>query len=264
MEIPKHPLELLVRNLELRSRLSPQDRKAILDLPYTLRSLEASTYTIREADPPTSCGVLVSGFAYRQKLTGEGARQIVALHIPGDALDFQNLFLDVSDHSVQMLTRGEVAFVDRGAIQKLARSNAGIGHAILVKILVEASIFREWVLNVGRREARARMAHVLCEFAVRLEAESLAGEYRYELPMTQEQLADAVGLTPVHVNRTLKALEREGLISREKRNLRIPDWRALREAGDFNQRYLHLEPQSSGDLKAGEVSRSMHTTNARG
>jgi CRP-like cAMP-binding protein len=246
MNIPLHPLELMVRNLELRSKLSPQDRKAVLDLPYTLRTLEAGTYTIREAEPPTVCGVLVSGFAYRQKLTGEGARQIVAIHIPGDALDFQNLFLDVSDHSVQMLTRGEVAFVDRTEIQNLARLNAGVGHAILVKILVEASIFREWVLNVGRREARTRMAHVLCEFAVRLEVEGLAHEHAYELPMTQEQLADALGLTPVHVNRTLKALEREGLITRNKRHVSFPDWRRLREAGDFNQRYLHLEPQLAG------------------
>ncbi len=242
----RHPLELMLRNLELRSPLEAQDRQALLDLPYTLKTLEPSTYTIRESDPPTTCGVLVSGFAYRQKLTGDGARQIVAVHIPGNGLDFQNLFLDVSDHSVQMLTRGEVAFVNRRDLQDLARSRAAIGHAILVKILVEASIFREWVLNVGRRESRARLAHVLCELGVRLDAEGLSDEYGYELPMTQEQLADALGLTPVHVNRTLKALESEGLITRNKRMISFPDWQRMRSAGDFNQRYLHLEPQHSG------------------
>lgn len=247
MTIARHPLELLLRNLELRSPLTADDRRAVLDLPYTLRTLESSTYTIREADPPTNCAILVSGFAYRQKLTGEGARQIVAIHIPGDALDFQNLFLDVSDHSIQMLTRGEVAFVPRGELQKLARSRASIGHAILVKILVEASIFREWVLNVGRREARTSMAHVLCELAVRLQAEGLADEYAYELPMTQEQLADVLGLTAVHVNRTLKALEAEGLITRNKRVVSFPNWEKMRKVGDFNQRYLHLEPQQSGE-----------------
>jgi CRP-like cAMP-binding protein len=238
----------MLRNLELRSKLSAEDRQAILSLPYKVRTLEPSTYIIREADPPTSCGVLVSGFAYRQKLTGDGSRQIVALHIPGDSVDFQNLFLDVADHSVQMLTRGEVAFINRNDLQDLARSRTGIGHAILVKLLVEASVFREWVLNVGRRDARVAMAHLLCEFAVRLEAEGLAEEYRYELPMTQEQLADALGLTPVHVNRTLKALEAEGLITRNKRMVSFPNWQKLREAGDFNQRYLHLEPQTSGQV----------------
>lgn len=246
MNHSRHPLELLVRNLELRSSLSPEDRKAVLELPCTLRTLEPQSYTVREADAPTSCGVLISGFAYRQKLTGDGSRQIVALLIPGDAIDFQSLFLDVADHSVQMLTRGEVAFVSRSDLQDLARSRAGVGHAILVKILVEASIAREWVLNLGRREARVRMAHLLCEVAVRLEAHDLTDEYSYELPMTQEQLADALGLTPVHVNRTLKALDKDGLITRNKRIVGFPDWWRLREAADFNQRYLHLEPQLSG------------------
>ncbi len=246
MNSHKQPLEIFLRNLELRAPLPAEDRRAVLDLPHTVRTLEAGTYTIREADAPTGCAVLLSGFAYRQKLTGDGARQIVALHTPGDALDFQNLFLDISDHSVQMLTRGEVAFVPRAEIQDLARSRAAIGHAVLVKILVEASIFREWVLNVGRRDARTRVAHLLCELAVRLESEGLVDQYGYELPMTQEQLADAVGLTPIHVNRTLKALDAEGLITRTKRNIGFPDWERMRHVGDFNQRYLHLEPQKSG------------------
>ena len=246
MTASQHPLELLVRNLELRSPLPPKDREAVLNLPYTLRTLEAATYTIREADTPEHCAILISGFAYRQKLTGDGSRQIVALHIPGDALDFQNLFLDVSDHSLQMLTRAEVAFVTMRDLQVLARARPAVGHAILVKILVEASIFREWVLNVGRRDSKTRVAHLLCELGVRLDAEGLAEDYGYELPMTQEQLADAVGLTPVHVNRTLKALEAEGLIVRSKKSISFPDWKRLRSVGDFNQRYLHLEPQHSG------------------
>ncbi|TMJ16368.1 MAG: Crp/Fnr family transcriptional regulator [Alphaproteobacteria bacterium] len=242
----RDPLHLLIRKLELQSPLSEDDRAAIRDLPYTLKSVEPGTYAIREGDPPTQCAVLLSGFAYRQKLAGDGGRQIVALHIPGEAMDFQNLFLDVADHSVQMLTRGELAVIPRHAIQELARSRSGIGHAVLVSLLVEASIFREWVLNIGRRDARTRLAHLLCEFAIRLETQGLADDYGYQLPMTQEQLADAVGLTPVHVNRTLKLLESEGLIVRDKRHVRFPDWRRMREIGDFNQRYLHLEPQQAG------------------
>ena len=241
-----HALELLLRKLETHSALTEEDREAIRSLPFSLKTLEAQTYTIREGDAPTQCGVLVSGFAFRQKLTGDGTRQIVALHIPGEALDFQSLFLDVADHNVQTLTRAEVAFIPRQELQELARSRAAIGHAILVTILVEASIFREWVLNVGRRDSRTRTAHLLCEFAMRLEAQGLTQDYGYNLPMTQEQLADALGLTPVHVNRTLKALEADGLISRTGRQVSFPDWKRLRDAGDFNQRYLHLEPQAAG------------------
>jgi CRP-like cAMP-binding protein len=211
-----------------------------------MRTLEPHAYIIREGDPPAQCAVLVTGFAYRQKLTGDGARQIVSLHIPGDPLDFQNLFLDESDHNVQTLTRADVAFIPRDDLQRLARSRAAVGHAMLVSTLVESSIFREWVLNVGRRDARARLAHLLCEFATRLESQGLADHYGYELPMTQEQLGDCTGLTPVHVNRTLKALEAEGLISRSKRRVTFPDWERLRAAADFSQRYLHLNPQRAG------------------
>jgi CRP-like cAMP-binding protein len=115
-----------------------------------------------------------------------------------------------------------------------------------VTILVEASIFREWVLNLGRRDSRTRLAHLLCEFAIRLEAQGLADENGYELPMTQEQLADALGLTSVHVNRTIMALEAEGFIHRDRRRMRFPNWRRMRDVADFNQRYLHLQPQTSG------------------
>ena len=240
--MPQNPLHRLLQTLEKHSPLSDDDRNAILGLTCTVRTVEPATYTVREGDPPDFCAILISGFAYRQKITGDGARQIIAIHIPGEALDFQNLFLKVADHSVQMLTRGDVAFIPSKELRALARSNAAIGYAILINILIDASIFREWVLNVGRRDSRTRVAHVLCEFAVRLESEGLADE-GYELPMTQEQLADAVGLTPVHVNRVLKSLEADGLISRKKRNISFPDWKRMRDVGDFNQRYLHLHEQ---------------------
>ena len=107
------PLHMLLRRLELIVELAEADRQAILALPHRTRLVEASTYLTREGDLPTVCGVLGSGFAYRQKLTGDGVRQIVALHIPGDALDLQHLFLDVADHSVQMLTRGHIALIPR-------------------------------------------------------------------------------------------------------------------------------------------------------
>ena len=239
---PLHPLDLLVRTLGLHAPLGAAERRALRALPCTVRMLEAQSHILREGDPPSVCAVLISGFAYRQKSTSDGARQIVSIHMPGDPLDLQNMFLAVADHSVQTLTRAEVAFIPRSDFEQLARTDAAIGYACLMNVLVEASISREWVLNVGRRNSRARMAHLLCEFAVRLEAHGLADQYGYDLPMTQELIADATGLTSVHVNRTLKGLESEGLIVRNKRKVSIPDWEALRDVGDFNLRYLHLEP----------------------
>jgi CRP-like cAMP-binding protein len=241
----QNPLRLLVRKLATHSPLDEDDREALLALPYTMKTFEPQGYIIREGDAPILTGVLISGFAFRQKLTGDGSRQIVALQVPGDPLDFQNLYLDESDHNVQALTRAEIAVIVRAEVQELARARPSISRAISVLALIESSIFREWILNVGRRAASARVAHVLCELAVRLEAQGLADRYGYQLPMTQEQLADVVGLTPVHVNRTLKALEAGGLLKRDKRRVSFPDWQALREVGDFNQRYLHIEVQKA-------------------
>ncbi len=239
------PLALLVRKLSRHVPLEPEDRAALLALPATLRTLDPSTYLLREGDPPQYCAVLASGFAYRQKLTGEGARQIVSLHIPGEALDLQSLYLDVADHNIQTLTRAEVALVPRAAMRDLVQTRPAIAHAVMVEILVEGSISREWTLNIGRRDAQTRLAHLLCEVAVRLDAQGLSGGEGYELPMTQEQLGDALGLTAVHVNRTLKALEAQGLIVRNRRHVGIPQWTPLRDVGDFTSRYLHFGRQPS-------------------
>lgn len=235
--ILSRPLE----KLELRARLSAADCKAFLALPNTLRTLEPASYVIREGDPPQHCSILISGFAYRQKITADGARQIISLHIPGDMLDLQNLYLKVSDHNVQTLTRAEVVFIQRGDLQRLASAHPAIERAFFIDALIDSSIFREWVVNVGRRNARARVAHVLCEMARRLDAIGMVKDNGYELPITQEQLGDAVGMTAVHVNRTLRGLEEEGLLERSKRNVKFLDWERLRDAADFNERYLHLE-----------------------
>ncbi|HUE80241.1 MAG TPA: Crp/Fnr family transcriptional regulator [Sphingomicrobium sp.] len=242
-----HPLQILLDVLEMRSPLTADDRRAILSLPYTMKSLAPGSYAVREGEPPTGCGVLVSGFAFRQKLTGDGGRQILSIHIPGEALDFQNIFLNVADHSVQMLSRGHVASILRADIQRVAQSSVSIAHAILVNILVDASIFREWILNIGRRDAKSRLAHVLCELAVRLNAHGLTDDMGYHLPMTQAELADALGLTPVHLNRVIRSLEVDGLINRSKRDISFPDWERMCDIADFNDRYLHLAVQKSSE-----------------
>lgn len=235
-----HPLHALIHRLDRNHAMTREDREALYALPYKLRWFEPAAYTVREGEKPRTCGVLVSGFAFGQKTSGEGARQIISIHIPGEALDFQNLFLEVSDHNVQMLARAELAEIPIAAFQRVALERPNVARAIHVTTLIEASMLREWVLNVGRRDSRSRIAHLLCEIALRLEAHNVVRpDHGYILPMTQEQLADATGLTSVHVNRVLKGLETEGLIVRNRRNITFPDWRRLRDVGDFSERYLH-------------------------
>ena len=117
-----------------------------------------------------------------------------------------------------------------------------------IDTLIDAAIFREWIVNVGRRDSLSRISHLLCEIALRLEEAGLAKDHTYEMPMTQEQIADCTGLTPVHVNRVLKELGRMGLIDRERRSVSILHWDRLQEIGDFNTRYLHLEVGGPNNL----------------
>lgn len=235
------PLAPLVRKLLLHApQLDHEDQKAILSLPHISRKLEGSKYIVREGDKPTHSCLLVSGFVIRHKLVEGGGRQIVNIHVAGDMCDLQNSLLATADHNVQTLTPSEAAFIPREALVDLAFSRPMVGKAFWLETLVEASIAREWIANVGRRDARARVAHLLCEFAYRLDAVGLGEECNYQLPMTQEQLADTTGLTAVHVNRTLKALDAEGLTTRSKRSVRIIDWKRMAEAADFRSTYLHL------------------------
>ena len=214
-------LSATMRKLEKRFQFSPEDRVAFLALPASVKKLEASSYIVREGDLARSCCILRSGFAYRHKIVGSGARQIVSIHVPGDMVDLHNSFLGIADHNVQMLSAGEVALVPAKAVQDIAYDRPAIGRAMLLETLVDGSISREWIANVGRRDARSRIAHLLCEFAVRLQAAGENEARNYHLPMTQEQLGDATGLTSVHVNRTIQNLRRDGLVSTDKRSVTI-------------------------------------------
>jgi CRP-like cAMP-binding protein len=234
-------IERVLRRFETRGPLGQEDREAVRNLPFVYRTLEPSSYIVREGEPPEMCALLLRGFAYRHKVTGDGQRQIMSVHMAGEFLDLQNSFLEVADHNVQALTRCEVAMVPVPALRKLAEAHPKVGRAMWIDTLIDSAIFREWIVNVGRRDSMSRISHLLCEFTLRLEAAGLASDHRYEIPMTQEQIADCTGLTPVHVNRVLKELGRLGLIDREKRSVAIVDWDRLQHIGDFNSRYLHLE-----------------------
>jgi CRP-like cAMP-binding protein len=256
-------LKPALHKLEKVATLSESERNAFHCLPFFIKSLSQNSYIIREQDLTKNCCILLSGFAFRSKVVGDGGRQILSVHIPGDMLDLQHAFLGVADHSIQMLTAGDVAYVAAEAVQRLAFEFPAIGRAMWLETLVEGSIFREWIANIGRRDARTRVAHLLCEIAVRLQSAGLITGNRYELPMTQEQIGDATGLTPVHVNRTLQALHKDGLITRDKRAIQIMDWKALSAVGDFGASYLHagnpksLSPAVGGILGAVSVENGM-------
>ena len=240
-----HVLAPMVRKLclwteldsaDMRARFTPCPTSAVISTPANIWSGTATSRNM-------TC-LLLSGFAYRHKHAGNGGRQIMSIHMKGDLVDLQNSLLGIADHNVQMLTAGRSGS-DPGRGDPGPRLPLpSVGMAMWYETLVEGSIFREWVLNIGRRDARTRIGHLLCEFAMRLEVAELGQQTSYELPITQEQLADAVALTPVHVNRTLMKLEQDGLITRTKRMITIIDWKELVKVADFQPRYLHLDRQN--------------------
>lgn len=233
-------LHSLLQKLESHVALDQDDRQAIFGLPHSVRTFEPAGYIAREGDVPDRIAILMSGYVMAHKITGPGARQIVAVYLPGEPLDLQHLYLDCSDQNLQALTRAVVAFIPRAAVQGVVAMRPAVARAILLHNLIEASVFREWILNLGRRSALPRLAHLLCELGVRFELQGLGTRTSFDLPMTQEQIADTIGLTPVHVNRTLKTLERQGLVQRSKRRITLSDWETLRDVADFNPRYLHV------------------------
>ncbi len=223
-----------------RSWISPEDRARLLALPYTTRLLDPGSYLVREGDTPNHCNVIVSGLACGHKITGDGLRQIVAMHMAGDVVDLQLLYLEIADHNVQTLGRCEVVTVPREALHRLLVEHPSIAHATSTAILVDSSIAREWLLNIGRRDARKRIAHLFCELAARMDIADAAPGQPYKLPMTQEQIGDAVGLTNIHTNRMINSLIGEGLITFIKHTISIPDWYILVRYADFNERYIHM------------------------
>lgn len=229
----------LIRRWERSSKLSPEDRDALAALPWVSRTFERDSYLVHEGQSARDCALLLSGFAYRQKIVRDGRRQIISIHIPGEFVDLQNLLLAEADHSVQSLNRVEAALVAKSALSALAAGRPAIGKAMWLDTLIDSSVFREWVVNVGRRDARSRIAHLLCELALRLDASGAASGGPYEFPLTQEQLADATALTSVHTNRILQGLRKDGLVTLTANTLTVLDWARLRHEGDFNERYLH-------------------------
>lgn len=230
----------MVERLGTYVALSEPDRTAVLGLPHSVRHFERDSYIVRDRDVTSHCAVLLSGFAFRHKITRQGLRQIVSILFPGEIINLQQVYLNIADHSVQALTHCKVATIPQFSLRTLALNRTTIADALIASTLIDASIYREWIVNIGRRDARTRIAHLLCEFATRLDVQGIAPGQSYDLPMTQEQLGDAVGLTTVHVNRTLKSLVKAGLVTLDRRGIAFPEWELFKAEADFNGRYLHL------------------------
>ncbi len=237
---------LLIRKLETITDLSAEERQALNDLQMTIRDLKTGQDIVRDGDRPSQCCLILEGFACRYGMTPNGKRQIFSFHIPGDIPDMQSIHLTVMDHSLGTIRASRVAFIPHENVRALCRRSPRIADVFWRDTLIDAAVFRTWMMGIGRRSAFARIAHLFCELYLRFKAVGLTNGAGFNLPITQAEIGDALGLSTVHVNRTLQELRGENLIVLRGGSLTVPDWEALKEAGEFDPTYLHLQDREAG------------------
>jgi CRP-like cAMP-binding protein len=234
------PEPAVALNFEAFTKLSGDDKAAFSAVTKNTRVVEPRRDLISEGDKPLHMHLMLDGWACRYKQLPDGKRQVVSLFIPGDFCDLNVYLLKHMDHAIGAITRLKVAVITPEEMNKLAAERPRLMQALWCHQLVTSAIQREWTLNLGQRSAYQRLAHLLIELYVRLEAVGRARDGHCDFPLTQNDLADATGLTAVHVNRTLQELRRDGFIELERKQLNILDLPRMKEASMFNANYLHL------------------------
>jgi CRP-like cAMP-binding protein len=235
-------LAALFRRLQTVSGLDEADIAAIRALPIVVRQWEAGRPIVSEGDRPTDCCLIIEGFCVRAKTTVSGQRQILSIHIAGDIPDLQSLHLHRMDHDLITLIPSTLGFISHASMRALTRARPNIAEALWRDTLIDAAIFREWIVNVGQRPATSRLAHVVLELRERLAVIGRAGGDTFEMPLTQEQVGEALGITPVHANRVIKQLRDERIVDFSRGRVTVLDQTKLEELGQFDDLYLHQDP----------------------
>jgi CRP-like cAMP-binding protein len=234
------PLQSWFEKLASRSTLGPPEREAILALPGQSVQVECNRDFVRLGERVDHASLVVSGLLGRFGQNADGGRQVTAVHIPGDMADLHSVVAPDATSALQALSGTTILKVPHSALREAARRYPALAEAFWRECVVDAAVLAEWVVNVGRRDARTRAAHLLCEMACRYRAMGEDNGVSFGFPATQTHMADMMALTPVHVNRTLKTLREEGLAQVQSRAVRILDWNGIVEVGEFDPNYLQV------------------------
>ena len=234
-------MNVLTRKLEGWGELHASDKKVLDQVVSDSFTVDADQDLIRDGHQPTNVHLILEGLACRYKLLRNGRRQIFAYLVPGDFCDLHTPILKTMDHSVATISHCVVVEIPSQTVLDLIENHPRIARALEWVTLVDIATLREWIVNVGQREAKEFLAHLLCELLVRLEAVGLVRGGKYDLPLTQAELGDTLGLSNVHVNRVLKHLRMKGLVTVSERSVHIPDVAKLKDYAGFNPNYLHQQ-----------------------
>lgn len=231
----------LVLKLEQRDQLSDEEKRVLESAITRVRVVEADEDIVREGDHPSESNLLLDGFAARYKIFSNGRRQITAIHVAGDFVDLHSFLLKTMDHGVLALTPCRVAVVPHATLEKITDEYPHLTRLLWLNTLIDGAIHREWLTAMGRLSATAHMTHFICELFLRLKAVGRTEGETIQLPLTQAELGDTLGLSTVHVNRVLQELRKEGLIRWQGDALTVLDWERLKAVGEFTSTYLSLQ-----------------------
>ena len=234
-------IEKLMLKLRARDIVSAQEEEVLAGAIAQIVEVPAGRNIVRAGMDLSVSTLLIDGLVCRYKDLADGQRQIMELHLAGDFLDLHAFLLKRLDHHVGSMTPARFAIVPHDRLMRITETHPHLTRLLWFSTLLDSAIHRERILSVGRRDAAARIAHLLCELFVRLKLIGLARDDRYELPITQSDLADASGLTSVHVNRMLKQLRDAGLVTFRGGEVVIGDWDGLQRVAEFDDAFLYLE-----------------------
>jgi len=251
--VPSNPPEMaqFLRKLEARSSFRPDERKAILQLPFEPRQVQANRDFVTRGERVSHSCFVLKGMAGTFGQNREGHRQITSVFMSGDMIDLQTVVLPEAMSNLQALTTTTILQIPHSDLRRVGHRFPNIAEAFWRECVLDAAIVNEWVVNVGRRDARTRMAHLLCEVACRSGHATPENAFVFPFPVTQAQFADMLGLTPVHVNRTLKGLREGNVVNVAASSVEIVDWDRLADIGEFDAAYLQL-----GSLRNGKAPRA--------
>lgn len=227
--------------LQRRDELSAQEISVVNTFSLKTRYVSGKSDLVVQGDSTGESALLLSGVAARYNIVGEGRRQISAVHFAGDFVDLHSLLLETTDHSVVALSDCHVAVVPHDTLRKISALHPHLARLLWLLTVIDGAIYRQWLVAAGRRSVEGQLAHLLCEFWTRLEVVNLVNEYSFQLPLSQTDLSDAMGLSLVHVNRTIQALRRQKLVEWSGHAVRILDWRKLQQLAEFDPAYLQLK-----------------------
>lgn len=241
-------LGAFIDKLQRFSDLSEEDQAAFEALPYTIRRFGAREDIFSYGERLAYCCFILDGWVHRYGIIGDGDRQSILIYVPGDAPDLQHLFLPLLDHTLATMTASTLVFIPHRALYGLVEQRPRVMAALWRDTLIDTAIYRERLMCLGRRSSIGRTAHFFCEMYLRQELAGLAGDLRCSIPITQAEIADVLGITPVHLNRSLRALRSRRVIELNGGYLKILDRAALIKAAEFDPTYLHLGASSRSNF----------------